>query len=160
MLSRSALETVLDQLQASGIDSFLIVGHSIGSQLVVETLRQHAIRNKGAQWSKLGGVVLVAPDIDVELFEQQAVDMGGLPQPFFVIASEKDRLLALSGLLSGSVSRLGKVDYPEDLNAENATLMSATFASGVWSGNHTTAFTSPEMIAFLRGDGTALLENE
>lgn len=150
MLSRSALESLLDQLEASDLEGFFIVGHSIGSQLIVEALRQHAIRNDGDQWSKLSGVMLVAPDIDVDLFEQQMVDMGGVPEPFFVVASENDRLLALSGIISGSAARLGAVDDPVRYGVGNATLMSATFASDIWSVNHTTAFTSPEMIAFLR----------
>ncbi|MFT5785226.1 MAG: esterase/lipase superfamily enzyme [Ascidiaceihabitans sp.] len=150
MFSRSALETLLDQLQASNIESFSIVGHSIGSQLVVEVLRQRAIRNNGAQWSKLRSTALVSPDIDVELFEQQAIDMGGLPQPFFVIASENDRLLQLSGILSGSNVRLGAIGDADRLDASDATLMSATFAADIWSSNHTTAFQSRDMIELLR----------
>ncbi|MGJ8546525.1 MAG: alpha/beta hydrolase [Sulfitobacter sp.] len=147
--SRSALEQLLDQLQASDLEGFIVVGHSMGAQLVMETLRQHAIRNDGAQWGKLSGVALISPDIDLELFEHQRRDMMGLPQPFLVIASESDRMLALSKLLNGSNARLGGVEDPQSLKSAEATVMSASFASKIWSNNHMTVFNSPEMIAYL-----------
>jgi esterase/lipase superfamily enzyme len=151
MLSRSALEALLDRLSASGIESFTIVGHSIGSQLVMEALRQHAIRNGGKQWPKLAGVVLVSPDIDVEMFEQQRSDMGGLPQPFIVVGSGKDRLLPISGVINGNSLRLGLVEDTAVLASGDATVVSASFATEILSVNHTTAFASPAMIALLKG---------
>jgi esterase/lipase superfamily enzyme len=151
MFSRSALETVLEQIDGSGIESFVIVAHSIGSQLVMEALRQHAIRNKGTQWPKLDGVVLVSPDIDIEMFEQQRADMGGLPKPFVVIGSGNDRLLALSGVINGNSVRLGMVEDASILANADATVVSSSFATHLFSANHTTAFASPEMIALLKG---------
>ncbi|WP_158623202.1 alpha/beta hydrolase [Pseudorhodobacter sp. E13] len=150
LFSRSAFETVLDQVQASGVESFTIVAHSIGSQLVMEVLRQHAIRNGGAQWGKLAGVVLVSPDIDVEMFEQQAADMGSLPQPFVVVGSRNDQLLRFSGVLNGNRLRLGTVEDTAVLTRAKAQVVSASFATRKLSANHTTAFSSPDMIALLR----------
>lgn len=151
MLSRSALEALLDKLSASGVESFTIVGHSIGSQLVMEALRQHAIRNGGKHWPDLAGVVLVSPDIDVEMFEQQRKDMGALPQPFIVVGSGKDRLLSISGVINGNSVRLGTVEDTAVLGNEDATVVSASFATELLSANHTTAFASPAMIAVLKG---------
>jgi esterase/lipase superfamily enzyme len=151
MLSRSALEALLDRLSASGVESFTIVGHSIGSQLVMEALRQHAIRNDGKQWPKLAGVVLVSPDIDVDMFEQQRKDMDALPQPFIVVGSGKDRLLPISGVINGNSLRLGLVEDAAVLGNEDATVVSASFATEMLSVNHTTAFASPAMIALLKG---------
>jgi esterase/lipase superfamily enzyme len=150
MLSRSALEALLDRLSASGVESFTIVGHSIGSQLVMEALRQHAIRSGGTHWPKLAGVVLVSPDIDVEMFQQQRDDMGGLPQPFIVVGSNKDRLLPVSGVINGNSMRLGLVEDAAILPNTDATVVSASFATGLLSVNHTTAFAAPEMIALLK----------
>jgi esterase/lipase superfamily enzyme len=151
MYSRSALEALLDQLNASGVESFVIIGHSIGSQLVMEALRQHAIRNHGQTWSKLDGVLLVSPDIDVDNFEQQRKDMGGLPQPFVVVGSGKDRLLKISGVINGGEARLGTIEDTEVLGNDDATVVSASFATHMLSTNHTTAFTSPAMMALLQG---------
>jgi esterase/lipase superfamily enzyme len=150
LYSRSALEALLDVIAGSDVDSLMIVGHSIGSQLVMEALRQHAIRNGGAQWPKLAGVVLVSPDIDVGMFEQQRKDMGALPQPFIVVGSSNDRLLALSGVINGNSVRLGTVEDAALLGNDDATVVSASFATEVFSANHTTAFASPAMIELLK----------
>lgn len=149
--SRSALEGLLDQLNASGVESFVIIGHSIGSQLVMEALRQHAIRTNAAHWPKLAGVLLVSPDIDVAMFEQQRKEMGTLPQPFLVVGSGKDRLLSLSGVINGSQARLGTLDDSTLLTNDDTTVISASFATHLLSANHTTAFTSPELLAVLQG---------
>ena len=153
MSSRSAFEAVLDQVNASDIESFVIVGHSIGSQLVMEALRQHAIRSKGKPWAKLRAVLLVSPDIDVDMFEQQRKDMGGLPQSFMVIGSKNDRLLAISGVINGGGDRLGEVEDTTTLEDEDATVVSASFATSFWSGNHATAFASPDMLKLLKSYG-------
>lgn len=149
LTSRSALEALLDTLERSDLDSFLIVGHSMGAQLVMEALRQRAIRSEGRLWRKLGAVALISPDIDLNVFEQQIIDMGGLPQPFILVASENDRMLNLSGVLNSSEARLGEISKTDALSGTNATVVSSSFATQVWSANHTTAFTSPEMIHYL-----------
>jgi len=153
LASRSAFEAVLDVVNSSDIESFVIVGHSIGSQLVMEALRQHAIRSKGKTWAKLAGVFLVSPDIGVELFEQQRKDMGALPQPFVVVGSQNDRLLAISGVINGGQVRLGELDDTAKLNNSDATVVSSSFATSLWSANHTTAFDSPDMMKLLLSYG-------
>jgi len=158
LTARTPLETLLDTLQRSDLDSFSIVAHSMGSQLVMETLRQRAIRADGQQWSKLSGVALVAPDIDVDVFTQLSNDMGGLPQPFVVVASQNDQLLNLSGVVNGSAARVGSLSAQKELAFNDATLVSADFATEVWSSNHMTAFRSPAMIEYLSAYETSLAD--
>ncbi|MEH6644737.1 alpha/beta hydrolase [Sulfitobacter sp.] len=157
--ARNPLEKLLETLEGSDLDSFTVVAHSMGSQLVMETLRQHAIRTGGRHWSKLNGVVLVSPDIDVQVFAQLSTDMGELPDPFIVIASKNDKLLSLSGVINGSKARVGGVISKDALPASSkATLVGASFATDVWSSNHMTAFRSPEMIRYLNAFETTMPE--
>jgi len=149
LTARSPLETLLDSLQASDLDSFSIVAHSMGSQLVMEALRQRSIRAAGQQWSKLSEVALVSPDIDLDVFAQMTTDMGGLPQPFIIVSSKEDKLLGISDIVNGSVERLGQVSSDSETPSQGATLISADFAADVFSSNHMTAFRSPEMIEYL-----------
>ncbi|KEJ88110.1 DUF900 domain containing protein [Sulfitobacter donghicola DSW-25 = KCTC 12864 = JCM 14565] len=160
LASRTPLETLLDTLQTSSLDAFTLVAHSMGSQLVMETLRQRSIRSNGRQWSKLTGVALISPDIDVDVFAQASKDMGGLPQPFVVIAAENDKLLSLSGVLNGSKARLGAVKTAADLEGTEATVVSADFATDLWSSNHMTAFRSPQMIGYLQAIEQNLTEQK
>ena len=157
--ARSPLEELLQALENSDLESFTVVAHSMGSQLVMETLRQHAIRTDGHHWSKLDAVVLISPDIDVQIFAQLSKDMGGLPEPFFVIASQNDKLLSLSGVINGSKARVGGIAPRQGLPAgADATLVDASFATDMWSSNHMTAFRSPEMISYLKAFETEMPE--
>ena len=72
LYARDGLEQLLRQVSAAGPDRIILVGHSLGSMLVMETLRQMEIRSPAWAQRNLGGVVLVSPDLDVDVFRQQS----------------------------------------------------------------------------------------
>lgn len=151
LFARDALETLLDQLESSDIRRIQLIGHSMGSQLIVEALRQKAIRSGGQLWSKLDGVVLASPDIDIDVFAQQASEIGTLPQPFVIMTSDRDRALLLSEWISSSRARLGSVSDQSQLAALAITLVDTSQHGDTLSTNHFTGLNSPAMIAFLKG---------
>lgn len=107
--SRSGLEDMLREVSGSGADRIFLVAHSMGSSLVMETLRQLSIRGDRRTLSKIAGVILISPDIDVDVFRSQARDIGKLPQPFLVFGSKRDKALLLSARLTGQPARLGSL---------------------------------------------------
>jgi esterase/lipase superfamily enzyme len=107
--SRNGLEDMLREVSSAGTDRIFLVAHSMGSGLVVETLRQLAIRGDRQTLSRIAGVILISPDIDVDVFRVQAHDIGQLPQPFLIFGSQRDRALQLSARLTGQASRLGSL---------------------------------------------------
>jgi esterase/lipase superfamily enzyme len=110
LFARDGLELLLDEVTAAGAESILLVGHSMGAALTMETLRQIAVRGNRRVLDRLEGVVLLSPDIDVDVFHAQAAAMRPLPQPFFVFTSTRDRALALSARLTGQrQERLGNI---------------------------------------------------
>ncbi|WP_420859872.1 alpha/beta hydrolase [Marivivens marinus] len=155
LFARDSLEELLTQLDQSQVNRITLIGHSMGSQLIMETLRQRAIRRQGL-WSKLTGVILVAPDIDVDLFTRQALEIGTLPQPFIVMTSDKDRALQLSEWVSSSRARLGTVTSSAAVAALPVTVIDTSSEADRFGGNHSTGLSSPAMIALIRG----LRENE
>ncbi|MBB3393614.1 esterase/lipase superfamily enzyme [Rhizobium sp. BK060] len=74
-----------------------MVGHSMGAFVVTEALRDLALRGHTSSLKRLGGVVLAAPDIDVDVFLSQLDDIGDIPRPFTIIVSQRDRALRFSG---------------------------------------------------------------
>jgi esterase/lipase superfamily enzyme len=110
MFSRSGFEDLLTSVADAGAREIVIVAHSMGSAVTMETLRQMAIRGNSATLDRVAGVILIAPDLDVDLFRSQARDMGGLPQPFVIFGSSRDRVLGLSALIAGEKDRLGRLD--------------------------------------------------
>lgn len=150
LFARDGLEDLIDRVRAAGADRILLVAHSVGAQLLVETLRQKALR-AGGLWSGLSGVVLISPDIDLDLFRAQSRAIGLLPQPFVIITSRRDRALQLSQWLSGSSGRLGAVDNLSALSELQVTVIDTTGASPPGAVNHISAVTSPALISILGG---------
>ncbi|MFQ6182700.1 alpha/beta hydrolase [Sinorhizobium meliloti] len=108
--SRTALEDTLRTLANSPhVKDVTILAHSMGTWLTMESLRQMGIRD-GKIAPKIENVILASPDIDLDVFAKQWVDMGKARPKFTVFVSQDDRALAVSRLISGDVSRLGAID--------------------------------------------------
>ncbi|WP_448953100.1 alpha/beta hydrolase [Labrys neptuniae] len=108
--SRDYLESTLNGLaRTPGVRRIHIIAHSMGNWLAVETLRQAKIRGNSPFVSKLGEVLLMSPDIDVDVFRTQLDAIGKLNQPITIGVSRDDRALGFSQRLAGDVPRVGNV---------------------------------------------------
>lgn len=148
--SRDALERLLLELTGSG-RRVLVVAHSMGSQLVMESLRQMSIGRRGAALRKLSGVALISPDIDPEVFVRQARRITPFPQPFMLAVSARDRVLGLSAWLAGKPRRLGAITSGDGLGGLPVQIVDLTPFTGLRAGGHDAAFSAPRAITLLRG---------
>jgi len=131
LFARDGLEALLRQVAAAGPRKIILVAHSMGTHLTMETLRQIAIDGRGDLMGRVGGVVLISPDLDVDLFRTQAQRIGTLPQPFLIVASPRDRVLALSAILTGQHERLGHLGDAGVLADLDVTLVDVSaFSTG------------------------------
>lgn len=148
LFARDGLEqTLRDGVATAGKGKLLIIGHSMGTLLVMETLRQIEIQEPGWARRNLAGVLLISPDIDTDLFRMIAGKIKELPDPFIIFVSQRDRALALSRRLNGSRSRLGSLKDPSEIADLDVTLVDVSqFRSG---NSHFAAATSPTLIALL-----------
>jgi esterase/lipase superfamily enzyme len=109
-ISRNHLEATLNEIAATpGVRNIDLVAHSMGNWLAVETLRQSKLRSGSAFLAKLRDVMLIAPDIDGDVFVTQLDTIGRLRQPITVVVNKHDLALAASQYLSGDVARVGNV---------------------------------------------------
>ena len=147
LFSRDALEQLLHDLRAASPRRIVLTAHSLGTMLLMETLRQIEIADPG--WTKraLGGVVLVSPDLDIEVFRTQARRFRDLPQPFVIFVSERDKALALSARINGAASRLGNLSDAEALGDYPVTVVDVSEFSS--SNSHFTLGTSPALISLI-----------
>lgn len=150
--SRYALEELLRQATKSpDVTEVTVLAHSMGSWLAVEALRGIAMRDNGIS-PKIRNVVLASPDIDVDVFRRQLIEMGSKRPHFTIFASRGDRALAVSKWISGDVDRVGAADvrpYASELKALGITVIDTT---GVKAGDplaHNTFADSPEMVQLL-----------
>ena len=144
--ARQGLESLIRETISSGATRVTLVAHSMGSHLSMEALRDIAFKD-GRVMPQLRGVVLISPDIDVEVFRMQARDIGTLPQPFLIFGSDRDRVLRLSALITGQRGRLGSLDSVQQLSDLEVTYLDVgAFAKG---GGHFAPGTSPALIKLL-----------
>jgi esterase/lipase superfamily enzyme len=79
---REGLAELLQLVTRTNAKRILLVGHSMGSFVVMEALTKLAKTRHRDVLRRLSGVMLAAPDIDVDVFQAQAADIGQLPRPF------------------------------------------------------------------------------
>lgn len=149
IFSRDNLESLLVQL-ANNNRKIILIAHSMGSQLVMETMRQMSISGKKHALRQLSAVVLISPDIDEDVFIQQLSRIDPLPVPFTLMVSQHDRALNVSAFLTGKPNRLGTIQSGERLGDYPINVVDLSYAEGGDRSGHSTAFTSPEVIVALR----------
>lgn len=149
LFGRDGLEELLAEVAGAGADRILIVAHSMGGAVAMETLRQAAIRGDRRVMDHIGGVVLLSPDLDVDLFKAQADAMGSLPQPFIIFGSSRDSILNISSRISGAPDRLGNLKDLRPLgNLKVTYLDTAAYSEG---SGHFNVGTSPALLQLLGG---------
>lgn len=113
LFSRDALESLIEDIHAAGARNVILVGHSMGAFLSMEVMRQMELRKRGSVRKHISSVVLISPDLDVDLFLTQAPEADLLPQPFVIFSSKRDRVLQLSARINGDSARLGNLPDAE-----------------------------------------------
>jgi esterase/lipase superfamily enzyme len=89
--SRDALEELLDALGANpSVSEINILAHSMGNWVALEALRSRYIR-PGRGIDKVKNVMLVAPDVDVDVFRTQIRRMGTKRPRFALFVSQDDK---------------------------------------------------------------------
>ncbi|MEO1563247.1 MAG: alpha/beta fold hydrolase [Pseudomonadota bacterium] len=157
LIARDHLEELLVELTRNN-QSVFVFGHSMGTQLVVETLRQLSITGQQDVLSRIGGVILVSPDIDLDLFEAQHERIDPLPNPFVVMTSERDYALRFSSLLTAQPERLGSARDRDRLAELDLLVLDL---SGLPNArNHFLAATSPVVIDIVTSAREDVLANK
>ncbi|OCJ09027.1 esterase [Rhizobium sp. AC44/96] len=165
--TRNAVENLFQYLARDPeVKEVSILAHSMGNWLALESLRQMAIRNGGLP-AKFKNVMLASPDVDVDVFGSQIVDMGKQRPHFTLFVSRDDRALALSRRVWGNVPRLGAINpdqspYREELEANKITVIDLTKLKEGDSLHHTKFAESPEIVQLIGkrlSDGQTLTDN-
>ena len=140
--SRDAIEQLLDTIGGNAnVKEVTILCHSMGCLPTLEALHSKALHT-GRIGNKVKNVMLVAPDVDINLFRTQMRDMGRARPRFALFVSQDDRALRLSSSIGGGVTRLGQVDpdqepYKADFRREGIIVFDLT---GLRGRAHSRAF--------------------
>ncbi|CAH2405864.1 alpha/beta hydrolase [Mesorhizobium ventifaucium] len=150
--SRRALEDLILQASMSpDVDDVTILAHSMGTWLAAEALRGVAMRKKSIP-AKVRNVVLASPDIDIDVFRRQFVEMGPSKPRFTIFTSTRDKALEVSRWLSGGISRVGGTDltpYTAVLDELGVVVIDTSAIASGDSLGHNAFADSPEIIRLL-----------
>lgn len=147
--SRDALEELLDAISSyPSIKEINIVAHSMGNWVTLEALRGRSMRGpriaRGGT-EKLKNALLVAPDVDVDVFRTQIKRMGNNRPRISLFVSQDDSALGLSKTIWGGVPRIGEVDptqepYRTELERERIAVFDLTKLKSPGDNAHSRAF--------------------
>lgn len=149
LFARSGFEDLLQEVEATAAREIVIVAHSMGAAMTMETLRQMVLRDGPHALDRIAAVVLISPDMDVDVFRSLAREIGELPQPFVIFGSSGDRVLGLSATLSGAGARLGNIDSLSRIADLKVTYLD-TAAYDVGAG-HLNLGTNPALLKLFGG---------
>ncbi len=150
--SRRALEDlILQATRSPDVDDVTILAHSMGTWLAAEALRGVAMREKSIP-AKIKNVILASPDIDIDVFRRQFIEMGPKRPHFAILTSTRDKALEVSGWLSGGVDRVGGADLKPYASVLEELGVSVIDTSAIASNDplgHNAFADSPEIVRLL-----------
>ena len=126
---------MLDTIAANpNVKEINVLAHSMGNWVALEALRRMAART-GKIGAKIKNVMLVAPDVDVDVFRTEIKGMGTSRPRIALFVSQDDQALKLSKTIWGGVQRLGEIDpsqepYHSELEAEHIEVFDLTKLQG------------------------------
>ncbi|WP_298259413.1 alpha/beta fold hydrolase [uncultured Litoreibacter sp.] len=162
LFARDGLRRMIEEVSKSNVNNIILVAHSLGSMVTMETLRELGISGNTKVLNRIGGVVLMSPDLDLDLFKTQADAIGELPDPFIIFSSKKDRALRLIERLTGQKNRLGRLTDVSEISDYEITYIDVTAYSEGGTNHFATARSAallkllgqiPDLDSALSGDG-------
>ena len=148
--SRDALESLLGMLTSYPVVTEVnLLAHSMGNWVALEALRGRSMRGGQTAASikadKLKNAMLVAPDVDVDVFRAQIQRMGAARPRIALFVSQDDAALRLSRTIADDAPRLGNIDptqepYRSELERDKILVFDLTHLATAGDDAHGRAF--------------------
>ena len=151
LYSRGHLTDLLHLIREARPDRVILLAHSMGSFLTAETMLQMDQRAPGSLPDMIDSLVMMSPDIDVDLSVTQLSAISQLPEPFIVFTSEEDKALRASERLTGRHPRLGLNPDVRRFRDIDITFLDVTAFNDPDAGDfgHLTVGSSPALIELI-----------
>lgn len=150
LFARRALEETIASVAASNARQFNLVAHSMGAFLLMDAFSSMMRAGNDTAQEKINAIFLLSPDIDVDVFEEQAKPILARGVPIVVFASKRDEALGLSAWIRGEHDRLGSVRDEAELGGLPVTIYDISEVEAGDPLDHFAAATSPALLALFR----------
>lgn len=135
-IARDSLEKTIRLINHSKAERIVILAHSMGNWLMMETARQIPPSDRRKLGRKIERVFLAAPDIDIDVFKAQLRRVGYPDKPFVILVSRDDRALRLSKTIAGGKQRVGAYENDEELAKLGAIVVDLTDVEATDAAHH------------------------
>lgn len=144
--ARGPLADLLEALPRIWSGEIVVIAHSLGGLLVMETLKRLSLQGRPL---RLDGLVLLQPDVAPDVFKSQVSAIGPLPENAILVTSRDDPALFLSARAAQSEERVGATDDPTDYEAMGFQVLDLTEVEDA-ANPHLVALTSPTVLQRIR----------
>ena len=151
MYSRDSLERVLTDLTRTRARNVNLIAHSMGTFLLMDTLWSMAKAGDRDFFRRINAVVLLSPDIDIDVFRREALPVLQMGVPVFVVVSTQDKALLISARMRGETERVGSIDSLSDLGNLDVTVIDLSSIDAGGDMGHFALAHSPDLINMLGG---------
>lgn len=148
--ARQTLATTIQGLSQGSQNQLRLGAHSMGSLLLMEALVRLSLEGERFTIRGIDEVVLISPDIDLDLFAQQLAEIELPPSRFSVVINRDDRLLRLSSVISGGNARAGASPDVAGLRSLGVQVLDLTGLEGGDRPGHFLPATSPLLLSVVR----------
>lgn len=148
--ARDGLVELITLIETSDADQIFLMGHSMGTMLVMETLRQLSLIGGDEYLKMISPLVLASPDIDIDVFRSQMDSLSHQPEPMVVFVAQDDGALRLSQKIRGGHPRVGEgLNIPElqDMGIAVIDLSDVDLGEG---SQHSAFASSPTLISVMK----------
>lgn len=162
LFSRDSLAETLRLMRQTQLRGYNLVAHSMGTFLVMETLRMLALSGERSTLDKIKAVVLISADLEVDVFRKQAPPVLAAGVPIYLLVSNDDRALKLSAKIRGESHRVGNVRSTTELGGLDVGILDLSDVESGDATGHLKVGTSPELIALIqriRQSGVAIFDD-
>lgn len=150
LFSRDSLVETLQLMRRTELRGYNLIAHSMGAFVAMEALRTLVLKEDRASLRKIGAVILISADLEVDLFRRQAEPVLAAGIPIYLLVSSKDRALRWSATLRGGSRRVGNVYTREELGGLEVSIIDLSAVNPGEITGHLKVGSSPELIALVR----------
>ncbi len=128
--ARDDLKDLLQTLARSGVSRIVMIAHSLGATLAMDTLAEMRTEGASQVFAKLGGVALMSPDMPIEDFRAAMKRLGNASDKVVAYLSKGDWALQLVADVTDKRPRLGSLADPEVLADIDMTVVDVSAVPG------------------------------
>jgi esterase/lipase superfamily enzyme len=150
LFARDSFKETLTAMSESRLTNYLVVAHSMGTFVAMDTMRELAQQNRTPVLGKVRAVVLISADLDIDVFRKQATPVLAQGVPIVLLTTNDDLALSLSAKLRRQGDRVGDIKSMSELGGLQVAVFDLTDVQSGDPLKHFKIGSSPEILRFLK----------